>query len=124
MLSDDKRRDRMEEMAAEDVQFLAEREKSYGDSWKKRGGVGAFMNLGRKWDRVELQAEKYGWNVFEAMVHDQRPEGLGDDINDLIRYLMLIREEVDHRINHTSLSTDPSETPAVAVADMDVPAIP
>lgn len=42
-------------IADADVAKLFEAEKSYGDSWKKRGGVGAFMMLARKWDRIENQ---------------------------------------------------------------------
>ena len=38
----------VEKLAQEDVDKLEKAEKSYGDSWKKRGGVGAFMMLARK----------------------------------------------------------------------------
>ena len=45
----------VEKLAQEDAFKLEEAEKSYGDSWKKRGGVGAFMMLARKWDRIAQQ---------------------------------------------------------------------
>ena len=42
---------KVRKIAKQDAQKLHEAEQSYGDSWKKRGGVGAFMMLARKWDR-------------------------------------------------------------------------
>ena len=45
---------------------LEEAEQSYGDSWKQRGGVGAFMMLARKWDRLEKQVTEYNYDVFHG----------------------------------------------------------
>ena len=45
----------VEEVAKIDVEKLHKAEQSYGNSWKKRGGIGAFMMLARKWDRLEKQ---------------------------------------------------------------------
>ena len=39
-------------IAQEDIHRLIESEKSYGDSWRRRGGTGAFMMLARKFDRI------------------------------------------------------------------------
>lgn len=78
------------EIATSDVDGLLEAEKHYGDSWKKRGGVGAFMMLARKWDRLELQVKKYGYDIFESISADMRAEGVIDDIRDLRRYLLLV----------------------------------
>jgi|TARA_R100000995_G_C3364282_1_gene68819 hypothetical protein len=86
-----------------DVEGLLKAERSYGDSWKKRGGVGAFMMLARKWDRIENQVKEHGWNVFLAMKRDKRPEGLADDIKDLRRYLLLVEDF----INTTGEQNDP-----------------
>ena len=47
--------DKMRALTDADVKALEVAEKSYGDSWKKRGGIGAFMMLARKWDRIENQ---------------------------------------------------------------------
>ena len=77
----------LQTIADSDVVALLEAEKSYGDSWSKRGGVGAFMMLARKWDRIEKQVEGYRYDIFDAMANDKRPEGLLDDIRDLRRYL-------------------------------------
>ena len=77
-----------------DIECLAKAEESYGDSWKKRGGIGAFMMLARKWDRLENKTNEYGWDIFEAIQDDNRPEGILDDIRDLRRYLLLVEEEM------------------------------
>lgn len=82
------------DIAQEDVAGLHKAEQSYGDSWKKRGGVGAFMMLARKWDRLELQTKAAGWDVFKAIIEDARAEGIIDDVRDLRRYLMLVEAEM------------------------------
>ena len=73
---------------------LEEAEQSYGDSWKQRGGVGAFMMLARKWDRLEKQVTEQGYDIFQAIAYDGREEGILDDIQDLRRYLFLVEAEV------------------------------
>ena len=90
----------LQAVADSDVQALIKAEKSYGDSWKKRGGVGAFMMLARKWDRMENRLTTpplvdghpaFGqYDIFGAVATDQRPEGVIDDIRDLRRYLTLV----------------------------------
>ena len=80
-----------------DIETLVEKEEDYGDSWKKRGGVGAFMMLARKWDRIENSLsdrvdERY--DIFHAMMQDMRDDGILDDIRDLRRYLLLVESEV------------------------------
>jgi hypothetical protein len=82
------------QVADMDVVHLTLAEKSYGDSWKRRGGVGAFMMLARKWDRLENQVSRLGWDVFKACTEDTRPEGVIDDIRDLRRYLTLVEAEL------------------------------
>ena len=77
-------------ISAEDWTSLDRAEEDYGDSWRKRGGIGAFMMLARKWDRIEKQVFDYTYDIFLALEEDQRPEGLMDDIKDLRRYLLLI----------------------------------
>ena len=81
-------------LANEDVTGLHDAEKSYGDSWKKRGGIGAFMMLARKWDRIENQVNDCNYDIFLALEEDGRQEGLIDDIRDLRRYLLLVEAEM------------------------------
>ena len=77
-------------ISAEDWTSLDRAEEDYGDSWRKRGGIGAFMMLARKWDRIEKQVYDYTYDIFLALEEDQRDEGLMDDIKDLRRYLLLV----------------------------------
>ena len=86
-------------LANQDVEGLHSSEQSYGDSWKQRGGVGAFMMLARKWDRLEKQVKEYNYDVFLAAKDDMREEGILDDIRDLRRYLFLVEAEVRMRGN-------------------------
>ena len=86
--------EKMRGIAQTDVTELEEASKSYGDSWRRRGGVGAFMMLARKWDRIENQVKGFKWDVFEAVQDDAREEGILDDIKDLRRYLFLVEAEM------------------------------
>jgi|TARA_R100001163_G_scaffold2433_1_gene3716 hypothetical protein len=86
--------EKMKESAQNDLEALKRAETSYGDSWKRRGGVGAFMMLARKFDRIEHQAEKHGWDIFEAGEVYKGEAGLLDDIRDLRRYLLLTEEHI------------------------------
>lgn len=89
---------KLSSVAEQDVEALKRAEKSYGDSWKKRGGTGAFMMLARKWDRIENQVSKKGkipaYDILGHAANDKRPEGLIDDIRDLRRYLLLVEAEL------------------------------
>ena len=78
-------------LALQDVEVLQEKGKTYGSSWRQRGGAGAFMMLARKWDRIEnicRTLEGAPYDIFEA-VHGDRG-GILDDIQDLRRYLLLV----------------------------------
>lgn len=86
--------DNIQAISETDVKELRRKDAEYGGSWKKRGGVGAFMMLARKWDRLEEQIKKVGWDAFAAAVADGRDEGVIDDIRDLRRYLLLVEGEV------------------------------
>ena len=52
------------------------------------------MMLARKFDRVEHQSEKHGWDVFEAGAVYSGEAGLLDDVRDLRRYLLLVEQEI------------------------------
>jgi hypothetical protein len=81
-------------LAEGDVTALKKAEKSYGDSWRKRGGVGAMMMLARKWDRIEQQVRSEEYDVFKAIEKDPSETGILDDIRDLRRYLLLVEAHV------------------------------
>jgi hypothetical protein len=99
----------IEEVAIRDVEALVNAEKSYGNSWKKRGGVGAFMMLARKWDRIENQVKKCQYDIFNTIYEDPSSEGILDDIGDLRRYLFLVEAEMRAELGGYSLDTPHSE---------------
>ena len=99
----------LEEVAFYDVEALVNAEKSYGNSWKKRGGMGAFMMLARKWDRIENQVKKFKYDIFNTIYEDPSPTGILDDIGDLRRYLFLVEAEMRSELAGYSLDTPGSE---------------
>lgn len=103
--------EQLNSVVVDDVRALNKAEQSYGDSWKKRGGVGAYMMLARKIDRMENQVQKYDYNIFAAIQNDQRAEGILDDIRDLRRYLILVEAEIRARgINPVSRDNQPDRS--------------
>ena len=122
----------------EDERVLREKETTYRGSWKRRGGVGAFMMLARKWDRLESMMEtdlvrprgetpetvgKY--DVFERLWDGSGADGSGADgtalaeIRDLRRYLALVEAEMIARgvVKLRSVSGDYSEESIAAALD-------
>lgn len=80
-----------------DADMLEKKDEQYGASWAKRGGVGAFMMLARKWDRLENIVEnKYNWDIFAAIRAEtgQGDEAILDTIRDLRNYLTLVEAKV------------------------------
>lgn len=111
-------------VAADDVAVLRAKEATYRGSWKKRGGVGAYMMLVRNFDRLEgilsprTPAERggYGYDVFAAIAADTS----GRDgtalacVRDARRYLMLVEAEMMHR-GVTGPEMLPTAPPAATV---------
>ena len=85
---------KLEEIARTDLEVLRKKDAEYGGSWKKRGGVGAYMMAARKIDRMEVQVAVHHYDIFKAAAEDKRDEGIIDDIRDLRRYLLLIEAEI------------------------------
>lgn len=110
----------LQAIADKDAAGLKKAAESYGDSWKKRGGVGAYMMLCRKWDRIENALDPLkaipgrepmpgmapidawpgskqsvpAYDIFAGLLADGRGEGLIDDVRDLRRYLLLVESEM------------------------------
>lgn len=95
-------RERLSTLATVAVETLCVKDAEYGSSWRKRGGIGAFMMLARKWDRLETQVTAHNYDIFKAFESDDRPEGIIDDIRDLKSYLMLVEE---HLLSLKSVNT-------------------
>ena len=111
--------ERLHKIGANDAEAVFKKDVDYGSSWKKRGGVGAFFVICRKWDRLEERVQRdirtehddFGvciensetlldappYDLFAHIAADPRDEGILDDIRDLRRYLMLVEEEMLHR---------------------------
>lgn len=99
--------DALSGIAADDAAGLKAAQQSYGNSWKSRGGIGAFMMLARKWDRMENRLKKSlpgvtPYDIFAAIANDERPEGIIDDVRDLRRYLLLVEAEMVARGFHAT----------------------
>ncbi len=88
----------IEAVAVADCEELRRKEKTYRGSWKKRGGVGAWMMIARKIDRLEEMLGDAG-DIFEEIA--LQPAGKDGsvlaEVRDLRRYLLLVEAEVCHR---------------------------
>jgi len=103
-------------VATRDVDEVWKKDQSYGRSWMKRGGVGAFMMLARKWDRLEQFAKTCDmvWNIFRMI---RSSEGSGADgaplaeVRDLRRYLLLVEAHMvaEGVVKDYILSAGPNE---------------
>ncbi len=104
----------LQTIADEDVQGLKRAQMSYGNSWKSRGGIGAYFTMVRKSDRMDNRVKQQGptvsreriglapiiaapYDIFAHVLVDPRSEGVVDDIRDLRRYLLLIEAELRAR---------------------------
>ena len=92
-----------------DAEVLVEKGQTYGDSWKKRGGIGAFMMLARKWDRLENQCAENNYDILKLVAQEllgsrHVAEGVLDDIQDLRRYLLLVEHEARAEVRRTKSS--------------------
>ena len=93
-------------LARNDINELIAAQQSYGDSWKKRGGVGAFMMLARKWDRIFNQTSKLSpGNIVAAGAQCVGRDDMRDDVGDLRRYLLLVVGELAARDAEAGLET-------------------
>jgi hypothetical protein len=85
-------------VSEEDIAFVEMREKTYQGSWKKRGGVGAFMMLARKWDRMEsmIAGGSAQYDIFAhiAAAPDGADGTMLAEVRDLRRYLLLVEAEM------------------------------
>lgn len=95
--------DYIEGISDNDIAVLRVKEfQTYGGSWKKRGGTGAFFVIARKWDALENILAKAG--TFDVLsVGVEQGEGDGtviEQIRDLRRYLLLAEAEMVNLKSH------------------------
>jgi hypothetical protein len=95
----------LEAISQRDIATLHRKEATYGGSWKKRGGSGAFMVSFRKADRLENIAANYGYDIFKALAVDMSgADGSAlAELRDLRQYLMLIEGEALARLDDETL---------------------
>src|SRR3546814_16570964 len=88
------------ELANKDVDMLIEKGMSYGNSWRKRGGIGAFMMMARKMDGIENQSA--GYDIFKSIQKGIElgitNDGILDAIRDLPAYLLLLESTMSQDI--------------------------
>lgn len=109
MISDDRFKHHafLKTVADNDVVYVLIKDKSYGASWKKRGGVGVFMMLARKWDRLEemmtssisMNSGKFVPDKYDLMARAENDLSGVDgtvlaEVRDLRRYLLLVESEI------------------------------
>jgi hypothetical protein len=84
------------EIASHDVSVLLEKERTYQGSWKKRGGIGAYMMLARKIDRLENIMQGNAYDIFAAIAADASGAdgSVLAEVRDLRRYLLLVEAEM------------------------------
>lgn len=102
-------------IAQEDVDRLLKKDQEYGASWKRRGGVGAYFTMIRKFDRMQsmIPGQK-GYDIFAHLLDETGTDGstptesLLDTIRDARGYLTLI--EAEHRVR---IGETPQQPPDV-----------
>jgi hypothetical protein len=92
---DVQREGNMRSLCSAVIETLKVKNPKYGDSWKAYGGFSAFMNLARKWSRVENLAKQYHYDIFAALeaTHGQ-PDGMLEALADLMGYDILVLDEM------------------------------
>lgn len=89
--------------------MVADGHAKYGDSCLSRGPVGLYMMLARKWDRLDKSGKEHNYDMDAAIVANPPPDGLIDDIDDLIVYLVIMRADWLARMNTTQYPGIPNE---------------
>lgn len=100
----------LETVQRRDNAMLITKESTYKGSWKRRGGVGAFMMLARKWDRLEAMCQEKGYNIFDAVGGDMSGEDGTTiaEIRDLRCYLTLVEAEMVARAIKKAIDEAPN----------------
>lgn len=103
-------RDDLESIVVHYAHKLHDKEVSYRGSWQKRGGIGAFMMLARKadrlipiieaikenWESIEAHAKEHNYDIFKVWEACQlQCDSELNDIHDLWGYLTLVITEME-----------------------------
>lgn len=83
---------RLDTVVREAVALIRLKTQTYSDSWKKRGGTGAWFTIVRPWDRLEGIVARHGGDIFAAIEAD--PTGQDGSalacVRDLMNYMILV----------------------------------
>jgi len=85
--------DSIRKMLNDGVDLLEKKNKSYGSSWERRGGVGAFFTVWRKIDRLDAQLEQAEFNIFDVSVAAEDGESIDETLKDAMLYFALVLEK-------------------------------
>jgi hypothetical protein len=69
------------------------KDREYGASWCRRGGVGAFFTVWRKIDRLDEQAKRRGYDLFNVDEDEDSTESLDETLKDAVFYFALVLEK-------------------------------
>ena len=87
----------LEPIQSTDLEEVKRKDISYGASWKKRGGTGAFHMLARKWDRLEEMLKTRNYDILIKQDVSGGDGTILAEIRDLRRYLLLVEAEILQR---------------------------
>lgn len=84
--------DHLDVVAADAVGLIRQKTETYGDSWKRRGGPGAWFTTVRPIDRLEGILTKWGGDIFGAIaLHPSGEDGSAlACVRDIMNYCILI----------------------------------
>jgi hypothetical protein len=75
------------------VNVASQKDKEYGASWCKRGGIGAWFTTVRKFDRIATQLKQLNFNLWDVSYDVAETESLEETLKDGINYLLLVAEK-------------------------------
>lgn len=75
------------------VDTAIQKDKEYGASWCRRGGIGAWFTTVRKFDRIATQLGNVGNDLWELRGDLNSTEALEETLIDAVNYLLLIEEK-------------------------------
>lgn len=109
----------LEGVASDAVALIMRKTQTYGDSWKRRGGAGAYFTAARPIDRLEGIVKQYGYDIFAAIA--DAPEGGDgtalDAITDVMNYMILT-------LAHARAAILPKGDPTAGTAGVTEPIYP
>jgi hypothetical protein len=75
------------------VDTAIQKDKEYGASWCKRGGIGAWFTTVRKFDRIATQLGNVDNDLWDIRGDVGSTEALEETLIDAVNYLLLIEEK-------------------------------